>query len=57
MADEPSSELLGRLDRLERELGELRARLVALERLMGSSAEHPADRSVVREKVAYDWQG
>ncbi len=57
MGDAAAGELLERLTRLERDLQELRARLVALERLVGSSAEHAADRSTVREKVAYDWQG
>ena len=43
--------------RVDRELKELRARVVALERLIGTSGEHAADRSTVRQKVSYDWQG
>lgn len=57
MADSPAADLPARIAQLERELQELRARVVALERLVGNSAEHSADRSIVREKVSYDWQG
>lgn len=56
MADSSDPALLDRLARLERELRELRARVAALERAVGTSGEHPSDRSTVREKVAYDWQ-
>ncbi len=56
MSAPPSEALSERLSRLEREVRELRARVVALERLVGTSAEHAADRATVREKVAYDWQ-
>lgn len=45
-----------RLDQLERDLRELRGRVAALERLVGTAGEHAADRSTVREKVSYDWQ-
>lgn len=57
MADEAAPTLLDRLARLEREIQDLRTRLASLERLMGSGREHAEDRSTVREKVAYDWQG
>ncbi len=50
-------ELQARIDDLEREVRQLRARVAALERLVGNAAEHPADREVVREKAVYDWQG
>ncbi len=56
MAEDPSAALADRLVRLERELRELRARVAALERLVGSSGDHAQDRAVVREKVSYDWQ-
>jgi len=49
--------LRNRLDDLEREVRQLRARVAALERLVGNAGEHSADRSVVREKAVYDWQG
>ena len=51
------SELLARLDALEREIRQLRARVSALERLVGNAGEHSADKAVVREKAVYDWQG
>ena len=55
---EPSNETLKEWTaRVDRELKELRARVVALERLVGRSGDHAADRSTVREKVSYDWQG
>ncbi len=57
MTDASQDALLDRIARLERELRELRARVVALERLVGASGEHDADRTTVRQKVAYDWQG
>jgi hypothetical protein len=50
-------DLLARLDELEREVRQLKARVAALERLVGNSGEHSADRTVVREKAVYDWQG
>lgn len=53
----PPTDLAAQIARLERELRDLRARLVALERMVGSGAEHAADRSTVRQKVSYDWQG
>jgi hypothetical protein len=45
-----------RIAQLERELKDLKLRVAALERLVGNSGEHSADRSIVREKVSYDWQ-
>lgn len=56
MAEERSTELTNRLDQLDRELRQLRARVAALERLVGSGGEHPSDRATVREKVSFDWQ-
>jgi hypothetical protein len=57
VASEPDLKLLGRLDELEREVRQLRARVAALERLVGSAGEHSADAAVVRKKAVYDWQG
>jgi hypothetical protein len=54
-ADE--AQLLVRLDDLAREVRQLRARVSALERLVGNAGEHPTDKAVVREKAVYDWQG
>lgn len=56
MAEERSTDLAARLDQLDRELRQLRARVAALERLVGSGGEHPSDRATVREKVSFDWQ-
>ena len=56
MARSASDDLASRIDQLERELAELKRRLVALERMVGTDTEHPADREVVRGKVSYDWQ-
>jgi hypothetical protein len=49
-------DLAARIADLERDLRDLRARVAALERLLAPRMENPADRDVVREKVAYDWQ-
>jgi len=57
MAPDPDPELRARLDDLEREVRQLRARVSALERLVGNAGEHSADKAVVREKAVYDWQG
>jgi prefoldin subunit 5 len=57
MTADPTSDLAAQIERLERELKELKSRLAALERLMKSAAEHPSDRRVVREKAVFDWQG
>lgn len=47
-----------RLDELEAQVQDLKRRVAALERLVGSSVpEHPVDQSVVQRKVVYDWQG
>ncbi len=56
MVEDPTTSLEARLEALDRELRELRARVLALERLMGSGGEHPSDQTTVRQKVAYDWQ-
>jgi len=57
MAERGNPDLSVRLAELERDLRELRARVIALERMVGSGEEHPSDQSTVRRKVAYDWQG
>jgi len=57
MADPSVAVLRERIDALERELKELRARLEILERLTTPRVEHPLDRGAVREKAVYDWQG
>jgi len=51
-----SDDLAARLERAERELKELRARVVALERLVGAGELHPGDSQTVQKKVVYDWQ-
>ncbi len=45
-----------RIVRLERQLAEVQRRLDALERHLTQKAEHPVDRTAVREKVTFDWQ-
>lgn len=45
-----------RLAQLEKDLRDLRLRLAQLERQLDPRAEHPSDKTAVREKVAYDWQ-
>lgn len=55
--DAPSArDLEARLQRIEQQLRDLRSRLTAIERALNPQGEHPVDRSVVREKVVYDWQ-
>ncbi len=56
MQSNPPADLQTKLDLLIREVEELRRRVAALERLVGASAEHNVDRSVVQGKVSYDWQ-
>lgn len=56
MGTDLASDLTARLVALERELKELRLRVAALERLVGSTGEHDVDRSTVQKKVSYDWQ-
>ncbi|MFI5413356.1 MAG: hypothetical protein ACHQ0I_02045 [Candidatus Lutacidiplasmatales archaeon] len=56
MTSSEADALAARLSQVERELKELRQRLAALERLMGSGEEHPTDQTTVRKKVSYDWQ-
>ena len=57
MAEDSDAQLLERLNDLEREIRLLRARIASLERLVGNAGEHDADKTVVREKAVYDWQG
>ena len=54
MAD---SDLTDRLARLERQVDELRRRLDAIERGLAIRSDNPVDRTAVREKVTFDWQG
>jgi len=56
MADPATSDLAARLSQVERELKELRLRVIALERMLGAGELHPADSSTVQKKVSYDWQ-
>lgn len=51
-----TSDLSARLSQVERDLKELRLRVIALERLVGAGELHPADSSTVQKKVTYDWQ-
>ncbi len=55
MADDTEA-MADRLAQLEKDLKDLRARLAVLEKQLDPRAEHPSDRTAVREKVAYDWQ-
>ncbi len=57
MSSPSPSSLEERVRDLERQVAALRARLLVLEQQMDPSVEHPTDRSVVREKSVYDWQG
>lgn len=57
MAEPADAELLKQLEDLQRDIRLLKARLAALERLVGNAGEHSADKAVVREKAVYDWQG
>ena len=57
MADADGPEVVDQIDALQREIRQLKARIAALERLVGNAGEHPTDKAVVREKAVYDWQG
>jgi len=56
MADALPPDLIARVERLERELREVRLRMAVLEQKVDPRLEHPVDKTAVREKVAYDWQ-
>jgi len=56
MAASVPSDLAARLTQIERELRDLHARVVALERMLGAGELHPQDQSTVQKKVTYDWQ-
>ncbi len=56
MAVPVAPELAARIAQLEKEIRELRARVVALERLVGAGGLHDYDQATVRQKVAFDWQ-
>ena len=56
MVPPEASDLATRLAQVERDLKELRARVIALERMLGAGELHPTDSSTVQRKVSYDWQ-
>jgi hypothetical protein len=56
MSAPEASDLAARLSQVERDLKELRLRVIALERMLGAGEMHPADSSTVQRKVSYDWQ-
>jgi hypothetical protein len=56
MAPPEASDLAARLSQAERDLKELRQRVIALERMLGAGELHPDDSSTVQRKVSYDWQ-
>jgi hypothetical protein len=56
MAASSTSDVDDRIARLEQQVKELYARVVALERLVGSGGLHDYDQATVRRKVEYDWQ-
>jgi hypothetical protein len=56
MSSPEASDLAARLAQVERDLKELRSRVIALERMLGAGELHPADSSTVQRKVSYDWQ-
>lgn len=56
MAPDGAAEMAAKLAQLEKDLRELRLRLAQLEAKLDPRAEHPSDKTAVREKVAYDWQ-
>jgi hypothetical protein len=56
MSSPEASDLAARLSQVERDLKELRQRVIALERMLGAGEMHPADSSTVQRKVSYDWQ-
>jgi Tfp pilus assembly protein PilO len=51
-----ATQMAAKLAQLERDLRDLRVRLAQLEKQLDPRAEHPSDKTAVREKVAYDWQ-
>ena len=57
VTDAAEPDLAGQLEALQREVRLLKLRVAALERLVGNAGEHSADKTVVREKAVYDWQG
>jgi Tfp pilus assembly protein PilO len=56
MAPDTAADMAAKLAQLEQDLRDLRSRLAALEKQLDPRAEHPSDRTAVREKVSYDWQ-
>ncbi len=56
MSPSEATDLAARLAQAERDLKELRQRVVALERMLGAGELHPGDSSSVQLKVSYDWQ-
>ncbi|HUI38294.1 MAG TPA: hypothetical protein VLY85_01545 [Thermoplasmata archaeon] len=41
---------------LEKKVKELRAHLQAVEQLVAAAPDHPEDRTLIRQKVTFDWQ-
>jgi Tfp pilus assembly protein PilO len=56
MAPDDAAQMAAKLAQLEKDLRELRLRIAQLEQQLDPRAEHPSDKTAVREKVAYDWQ-
>jgi hypothetical protein len=56
VSDVPPPDLAARVAELERQLRDLRARVVLLEKGSAPRRDNPDDRSAIREKVVYDWQ-
>lgn len=57
MASPSSTDLESRVRELEQQVAALRSRVAALEARLNPDLEHPADRTMVRERTVYDWQG
>lgn len=56
MSAAPDPSVVARLAALEKDLRDLRARMAALERRVGTAGEHADDAATVQKKVSYDWQ-
>jgi len=53
---ESSRPLVERIERLERQLNELRRHIQQLEQLLNERTEARSNQTAVREKVVFDWQ-
>ncbi|MGA8302627.1 MAG: hypothetical protein WA691_00215 [Thermoplasmata archaeon] len=56
MPPDDAADMAAKLAQLEKDLRDLRLRLALLEQKLDPRAEHPSDKTAVREKVSYDWQ-